>query len=87
MNKAKINYWIDVGLGISFIISFVTGIFKFPGLTQYFRSVYRIISAIYMAKIHDWSGLIMGLLVLAHLILHWRWLVAMTKNIFKKNEQ
>jgi hypothetical protein len=86
MNKAKLNYWIDVGLAVSFIISFTTGIFKFPGLTKYFIAVYRIIPGYQMAKIHDFSGLIMGLLVLAHLILHWKWIVAMTKNIFKKNE-
>ncbi|MBW2966281.1 DUF4405 domain-containing protein [Candidatus Woesearchaeota archaeon] len=86
MNKSKLNYWIDIGLGISFIISFITGLFKFPGITQYFTAVFRVIPSYYMSKIHDYSGLVMGSLVLVHLILHWRWIVAMTKNILKKNE-
>jgi len=73
-------------MAVSFIICFITGIFKFPGITNYFRIIYMTISASQMARIHDWSGFIMGLTVLIHLIVHWKWIVVMTKNIFKKNE-
>jgi cytochrome b subunit of formate dehydrogenase len=86
MEKAEINYFVDIGLAISFLVSVITGILKFPGLTKYFTSIYRVITPFYMAKIHDWYGVVMASLVLVHLILHWCWIVAMTKNIFKKNE-
>jgi hypothetical protein len=84
MDKTKINYWIDVGMGIAFILAFITGIFKFPNLTQYFTAVFRLISARTISKIHDWSGLIMGIFVFVHLALHWTWIVAMTKRMFKR---
>ena len=37
--------------------------------------------------VHDYAGLIMGSLVLVHLILHWKWIVVMTKNLFKREEK
>ena len=79
MNKAKLNYFIDLGLFISFLLVFVTGIIKFPpfGLKDfYFQNI---------NKIHDLSGIAMGVLVLIHLILHWSWITSMTKSFFKKN--
>jgi len=39
-----------------------------------------------LSTIHDWSGIVMVLLVLVHLILHWDWIVCETKNIFSKKE-
>ena len=86
MERNKINYFIDIGLVITFLLFFITGIFKFPQLSNIFTGVFRIIPYRTLSKIHDWSGLIMGLLVLVHLTLHFRWLVAMTKNVFKKKE-
>jgi len=84
MDKTKIRYIIDLGLLISAFLNFTTGIIKFPALTQLFRPVYRIIPAPIMADIHDWSGVIMILLVVMHLILNFGWIVAVTKTIFKK---
>ena len=86
MNRAKLNYWIDVGLAISFFVCFFTGLIKWPGLIRIIgTSAYKILHAKNISLLHDWSGLIMGLLVLIHLALHWRWMVVMTKNIFKRN--
>ena len=86
MNRGKLNYFIDMGLAITFLLSFITGIFKFPNLTKYFNIVYRTIPAHNLNKIHDWSGLIMGILVFVHLALHWKWIVVMTKNLFKRKK-
>lgn len=84
MERNKLNYWIDVGLAISFILVFLTGVIKVPAWTKSFAWLYNLIPYKTISFIHDKSGLIMGLLVLVHLILHWKWIVAMTKNIFKK---
>ncbi len=84
MNKLKLNYWIDVGLAISFFICFITGLIKWPGLIKIVGvSAYRTLSFSNISILHDWSGLIMGLLVLIHLALHWGWIVAVTKSIFR----
>lgn len=82
--RSIINYIINAGLAISFGISFVTGLLKWPGLTQTFG--WHIPTRSYTA-LHDWSGLVMALLVFAHIVLHWRWIVCMTKKIFKRNEE
>lgn len=83
MARRTINYWIDAGLLISFLLVFITGLVKFPGLARNFGFIYRIVSGRTISRIHDWSGLFMGVLVLAHLILHLRWIVAMTGRLFK----
>jgi cytochrome b561 len=38
------------------------------------------------AFIHQWAGILLVILVGIHLILHWKWIVCMTRDIFKKNK-
>lgn len=82
--KGRLNYFIDCGLIITFLLAFITGVIKIPELTWLFRDVFLIVPMSTLSKIHDISGMVMGLLVLAHLVLHWRWIVAMTKSTFGK---
>jgi len=86
MNKAKLNYWIDIGLAISFFVCFITGLIKWPGLIKIIGvSIYKVLHVGNISMLHDRSGLIMGLFVLIHLALHWKWIVSMTKNmVFRK---
>ena len=85
MNRTKLNYWIDIILAISFFICFITGLVKWPGLVKIIgTSAYRVIHEKNISLLHDWSGLIMGLLVIIHLALHWKWIVFVTKSMFKK---
>jgi hypothetical protein len=83
MNKLKLNYWIDVGLATTFVAVFITGIIKWPGQIRLFGISHRNLPMINITLIHDWSGLIMGILVFIHLVLHWNWIVCVTKKIFK----
>ena len=80
MDRRFLNYAIDIGLLVTFLLVFTTGLIKFPALTMSFNFVYQVIPHLTLNAIHDWSGLLMGILVLAHLAIHWRWLVEMTKN-------
>ena len=82
MNKAKLNYFVDLLLAVSFFLVTVTGILKFPGWFNYLNLPWRTVN-----KIHDLSGLSMAILVLIHLVLHWSWIVSMTKSIFKYKKQ
>jgi len=84
MNRTKLNYWVDIGLALSFFTCFITGLIKWPGLIKWIGvSAYRTLYFRNISTIHDFGGLIMGLLVLVHLGLHWRWIVVMTKKMFK----
>jgi len=88
MNKAKINYFIDIGLGLSFIICFITGIIKWPGLIRLIGvNAYRNLNIRFLSTLHDFSGLIMGILVIIHIVLHWKWIVSMTKSMLNTKTQ
>jgi cytochrome b subunit of formate dehydrogenase len=84
VSKQRINYWIDVGLVITFICSLVTGVIKFPKLFAMLELSYSSFPMYEISQVHDWSGITMAVLVLAHIILHFDWMVLMTKGLFKK---
>jgi len=73
MNKSKLLYWTDVGMGLSFLVVFITGIIKL----EHPREV---------MFLHDWSGVLMGIFVLLHLILHLKWIFVMTKGLIIQGE-
>jgi hypothetical protein len=37
--------------------------------------------------IHSRAGILMAILAVIHIILHWKWIVYTTKNLFKKGEK
>jgi hypothetical protein len=39
-----------------------------------------------ISKVHDWAGVVMGILVFVHIVQNWSWMVAMTKKMFKNEE-
>jgi cytochrome b subunit of formate dehydrogenase len=80
MNKTILNYWIDVGLFITFFLVTATGIIKWPSLAR--KLLHWPLREI--SLIHDWSGIVMAALVIVHLILHWNWIVNVTKNLILK---
>jgi len=88
MYNLKLNYLVNVGLLVSFIICFFTGLIKWPGLIKIMGpSAYNFLRVGNISLLHDWSGLIMGLLVLVHLVLNWKWMVSVTKNLLKRNRK
>lgn len=83
--RAKLNYIVDVVMGISFILLFITGLIKFPGLVGSFFGIrFGDLPVGLLSTIHDWSGLIMGIFVLFHIALQWKVLTGMTRKIFSK---
>ena len=36
------------------------------------------------AALHEWLGVALGASLLAHLLLHWNWIVAVTQRFFQK---
>jgi quinol-cytochrome oxidoreductase complex cytochrome b subunit len=88
MEKAKINYIIDFLAGISFLITAITGLVIFfflpSGVRQgSYQTFLGIIKGTW-AIVHDWAGIIFILLVIIHFMLHWDWIVCMTRKIFQR---
>jgi hypothetical protein len=80
MNKATLNYWIDVEIGVTFVASAISGlVFLLPTSVGA-----EVLGLSYTAwnQLHTWSSLAMMAGVVAHFALHWTWLVCMTKKIF-----
>lgn len=84
MKKSVLNYTVDIGLVVTFILSFTTAIIKFPGFLQKIGVNQALFPMYTISVIHDWSGIAMGVLVAAHLVLHWKWLVVMTRKVVTK---
>jgi len=88
MGKTKINYFIDLLMIIFFVINSITGLIIFFFLPSGVkRGSYREFLGIIKQNwvdVHNWSGLILILLVAIHIILHWNWIVCMTKSLIQK---
>lgn len=84
MNRNTLNYWIDIGMALSFFVCFVTGVLKFRLFVRWLGLHQRELPIYELTVVHDWSGILLGVFVFAHLVLHWKWIVAMTRGFFKR---
>lgn len=87
MEPVTKKWLVDILMGVSFVVCFVTGLVKdrmFMGLTGLSGLIlpYGLIS-----DLHDWSGILMGFFVLVHLVLNRRWILAVTKKVFSLEER
>ncbi len=78
-----VRWFLDLGMGIFFLISFITGLFKFTLLLRTIGLNELVLPLARMSDIHDWSGLALGIFVAAHLIVNRRWIITMTGKIFR----
>jgi len=87
LNKNKVNYWIDFVMLLTFIGSAVSGLILWGGFSRGFHRGQTIFLG--MVK-HQWKqfhlvlGFILLIVVFIHILLHSKWIIKMTKNIFKK---
>ena len=82
MKRNTVNYIIDVGMALIFILAALSGILKFQGIPRFLVRFDIYLPTHAITVIHKWSGLLLAVSALAHLILHWKWLVCTTKSIF-----
>ncbi|MFA5124629.1 MAG: DUF4405 domain-containing protein [Patescibacteria group bacterium] len=87
MKKNKLNFLVDLLAFISFLVVAKTGLIIFfflpEGVRQgRYQEFFGITKSVY-SSIHDWTGIILIVLVVIHLILHWQWIVCSIKNLFK----
>ncbi|MDO9390536.1 MAG: DUF4405 domain-containing protein [bacterium] len=64
MNKQKTLKWLNLALFALFAVQAVTGALAFTGLLE---------NAEAAGEVHEYAGLAMVLVVLAHLWLNWGW--------------
>lgn len=81
MNMQVARWWVDLAMGMAFLVSFVTGIFKFTLIMRLLGLTDVVLPLALMSDIHDWSGLTLGILVAGHLFLNRAWIITMTKKI------
>ena len=89
MNKAKLNYMLDAVIGVAFLVSAVTGVaFLLMGSGGYqggrnpnFATSLLGIARETWSDLHTWGSLVMIAGVVVHLVLHWKWIVCVTKNM------
>lgn len=90
MNKQKTNYIIDLLALVSFIIAAISGLvirfFMPSGVRQGRLQEFLGIQKGVWSEIHDWAGILLIIFAIIHLILHWDWIVCMTKNMFQSNK-
>jgi hypothetical protein len=77
MNRAELNYWVDITMLAAFLAVGITGVIKF----FFFMNGIRLGLDVHVVnEIHDWSGIALVIAALLHLILHFNWLWSMTKR-------
>ena len=81
MNMQVVRYCVDLSMGIVFLICFVTGLFKFTLLMRMLGLTGVVMPLALMSGIHDWSGVMLGIVVAVHLILNRGWILSMTKKM------
>ena len=86
MKKQILHYWIDLLLFISAMIVTISGIIKFPGWMPALGISYLSLPMRLLTWLHDWGGLLVVFLTLLHTLLHWKWIVNMTRKVFSKGK-
>ena len=77
--RAWFNYIMDVLLFLTGVILAISALMLWVVLQKGVSPSWNTWIAI-----HKWSGLAVGIEALLHVVLHWRWLVAMTRQVFKR---
>jgi hypothetical protein len=92
MSKTKLNYWLDVVIGLAFLISAATGIaFLFLGSGGYqggrnlaYQTVFLGLPREVWKDLHTLGSLVMTVGVGVHLVLHANWITCVTKRLMPK---
>jgi len=95
MNKAKVNYLLDIVIGLSFLMAGITGVaFLFMGSDGYqggrnpgFSTMWLGLARETWSDLHTLGSLVMMAGVGLHLVLHFKWLACVTKQMLPKLPQ
>lgn len=85
MDKQKINKAVDGLMFLAFLVTMFSVIVMPEGGREAEQKEFWGVARHTWSEIHSWSGTIMAILVVAHIILHWNFIISSIKNIFKKD--
>ena len=86
---AKVNLVIDLIIALGFLITAVTGVYLLFVPSGYQGGVTAgwdpnfLFSRVAWDLLHTWAGVIMSVAVTLHFVIHWRWVVNVTRRFFK----
>jgi hypothetical protein len=81
MNMQVVKWCVNLTMGMIFLISVVTGFFKFTFFIRTFGLADIVLPSAFMSDIHDWAGLTLCILVAVHLFLNRAWILSMTRKM------
>ncbi|HUT64919.1 MAG TPA: DUF4405 domain-containing protein [Spirochaetota bacterium] len=87
MNRKILNYWIDVGMAVSFLLVLVTGLLKYKRLLLWLADIGVYLPTYAITEIHKYAGAAIGLFVLVHLVLHFKWIAAVTRSMAGRKKE
>jgi len=83
MKRSDLNFFIDIVMGITFLVSFLTGVIKFKVVLLFLAKIGVLFSTYWTNLIHEGAGLLMGVFVFIHLLLHFRLIKIISRNLLK----
>jgi cytochrome b subunit of formate dehydrogenase len=89
MSEARRNYWVDAAIGIAFLVVALSAlVFLVPtSWIDFSASTTPTILGVDFGiwqTLHKWAGIVMLVGVVLHQLLHWKWIVAMTKKVLPR---
>ncbi len=75
------RYLLVIGLLAAFFACFITGVFKVPAISQIFGMTYRSAPMVVLTAVHDWTGVVLGALIIVHVLVYRKWILAMSRKI------
>lgn len=94
-HRARVNYWVDVVIAVGFLLAVASGIVLYlvpsggyqGGRNPYYGREILLLGHDVWKDLHLWGGLSMTGGVLVHLVLHWNWMVCMTRNLLRRTRR
>jgi hypothetical protein len=86
MDRNVLRWAINLGMGVVFVISFMTGLLKFTVLLRLTGTESLLLPSARISDLHDGIGMVLGLLVITHLYLNRQWIVSMTRKVIWQQE-
>ena len=94
-NKARIHYALDAVSALAFILAAVSGVVLWlggsggyqGGRNPAYQGTILGLGHAAWSDLHIWTSLVMMAGVGLHLLLHWRWIVCMTRGLLPSSRQ
>jgi hypothetical protein len=87
MDGQVIRWAVSLAMGITFALTFITGLLKYTLLLRLTGLNMVVLPSALISDLHDWSGMVLGLFVFLHLYLHRHWIASMTSEILGRNKR